>query len=105
MLRVRGTTKPFVLVTLATVIVLVIGDGQAWSFTDADLEFFERQVRPLLVARCYECHGPETDELKGGLRIDSRAAILTGGETGPAIVPGDPNSSLLIDAINYDTVV
>ena len=105
MLRVRCTTKPFVLVTLATVIVLVIGDGQAWSFTDADLEFFERQVRPLLVARCYECHGPETDELKGGLRIDSRAAILTGGETGPAIVPGDPNSSLLIDAINYGNVV
>lgn len=70
-------------------------------FREADLEFFEKQVRPLLARRCYECHGGHGKELKGGLRLDSRAAILTGGDTGPALVPGDEKASLLVDAINY----
>ncbi len=64
-------------------------------------EFFEKQVRPILVARCYECHGPEISNAKGGLRIDSRAALLKGGDTGAAIVPGNAKKSLLVDAINY----
>ncbi len=70
----------------------------------ADLEFFEKQVRPLLVARCYECHSADTKEPKGGLRLDSRAAALKGGDTGPAVVPGDAKESLLVDAINYGEI-
>jgi mono/diheme cytochrome c family protein len=62
-------------------------------------EFFEKSVRPLLSANCFECHGPKKQ--KGGLRLDSRAALLTGGDSGPAIVPGKPEASLLIMAINY----
>jgi len=65
----------------------------------AAVEFFEKQVRPILVARCSECHGAEKP--KGSLRLDSRAAILAGGDTGPAVVPGKPDESLLIDAIRY----
>ncbi|WP_406697046.1 PSD1 and planctomycete cytochrome C domain-containing protein [Singulisphaera sp. Ch08] len=65
----------------------------------AALEFFEKDVRPLLVARCQSCHGAEKQ--KGHLRLDSRDAILTGGDTGAAIVPGKSNESLLIEAINY----
>ncbi len=53
----------------------------------------------LLQARCVSCHGPEKQ--KGGLRLDSRASVLKGGETGPAVVPGDPEKSLLIRAVRH----
>jgi hypothetical protein len=62
-------------------------------------QFFEKNVRPLLAENCYSCHGDKKQ--KGGLRLDSLEAILKGGETGPAIVPGKPDESLLVDAINY----
>ncbi len=65
----------------------------------ANIEFFEKQVRPLLAARCHGCHGP--DKQKGNLRLDSRATVLAGGDTGPAVVPGKPEESLLVDAIRY----
>ncbi len=81
-----------------------LGEGVADKspkFSDEAIEFFERDVRPLLVRRCYSCHGPDAKEVKGGLRLDSRAAVLAGGDTGPAIVPRDAKKSLLIDAINY----
>ncbi|MDR3638836.1 MAG: DUF1549 domain-containing protein, partial [Isosphaeraceae bacterium] len=65
----------------------------------ADLEFFEREVRPILSARCQKCHGGEAQ--KGGLRLDSRSSVIEGGSTGPAVVPGKPEESLLVDAINY----
>ncbi|MCI0360821.1 MAG: DUF1549 domain-containing protein, partial [Planctomycetaceae bacterium] len=68
---------------------------------ESALEFFEKQVRPILVARCYECHSGKVDKPKGGLRLDSLAAVKKGGDTGPAIVPGKPQESLLVDAINY----
>lgn len=68
---------------------------------EAALEFFEREVRPILVKRCYECHSGNARRLEGGLRLDSRAASLKGGDTGPAVVPGKLKESLLIDAINY----
>lgn len=63
------------------------------------LEYFETHVRPLLVERCHDCHGPDSDE--AGLRLDSREALLRGGDTGPALVPGRPEQSRLIEAISY----
>jgi cytochrome c553 len=72
---------------------LVHGEGPAQS------DFFEQSVRPVLAAHCVECHGPKKQ--KGGLRLDSRAAMLAGGDSGPAIVPGHPETSLLVAAINY----
>jgi cytochrome c553 len=65
----------------------------------AEMEFFEKSVRPVLVANCFECHGP--DKTKGRLRLDSRDMMMHGGESGPAIVPGNPKGSLLIQAIHY----
>src|SRR4051812_14612830 len=62
--------------------------------TSAD--YFETRVRPVLAANCYDCH---TDERMGGLRVDSRESLLKGGRSGPAIVPGDPEQSLLIAAV------
>ena len=75
--------------------------ASAWAEDAAGLEFFEKQVRPLLVARCYECHSAQAKKVKGGLLLDSRAGLLKGGDTGPAVVPGKPKESLLIDAVNY----
>src|ERR1700682_1238697 len=63
-------------------------------------EFFEKEVRPLLVARCHQCHG-DLAKPKGKLRLTSHANILQGGETGPAVVPGKPAESLLIQALGY----
>lgn len=65
----------------------------------AGVEFFEKKVRPLLVARCQGCHGAEKQ--KGNLRLDSREAVLKGGDTAPAVVPHKPDESLLVDAIRY----
>src|SRR5262245_35274936 len=64
-------------------------------------EFFEKKIRPVLFERCYQCHSTGADKDKGGLRLDSRTAILKGGDSGPAIVPGDPEKSLLIEAIRH----
>src|SRR4051794_15518805 len=62
-------------------------------------EFFEAKIRPLLVERCEECHGAKKQ--KGGLRLDSRDGWQTGGDTGAALKPGDPEASLLIKAVRY----
>jgi len=63
------------------------------------LKFFENEVRPLLSNRCYECHGEKKQ--KGGLRMDHIAHIKAGGEAGPAVVPGNLDKSLIIEAIRY----
>jgi mono/diheme cytochrome c family protein len=65
--------------------------------TAAAAEFFEKEIRPILVGSCGQCHGAEKQ--RGELRLDSRQALLKGGETGPAIVPGNPEKSLLVLAV------
>jgi hypothetical protein len=64
-----------------------------------EARFFENQVRPVLADNCFRCHGAAKH--KGGLRLDSRAALLAGGDRGPAVVPGDPTKSLLIRALGH----
>jgi cytochrome c553 len=64
-------------------------------------DFFEKRVRPVLVARCFDCHGPDTEN-KAGLRLDSLAAMVRGGRSGPAIKPGNPDASLLVLAVRHD---
>src|SRR3954469_12515026 len=66
-----------------------------------DAEFFEKKIRPLLVENCYECHSAKSEELKGGLRLDTREGVLKGGETGAIIVGNDPEKSLIIQAVRY----
>ncbi len=66
-----------------------------------DGEFFEKKVRPILTEHCYECHSATSIKLQGGLRVDSRPALLKGGDTGPAIMPGKPESSLLIAVLSH----
>ncbi|MDB5313108.1 MAG: hypothetical protein JWO38_7310 [Gemmataceae bacterium] len=85
---------------VAAALVLVAPLGQRAGADDAGRaaeQFFERKVRPVLVEHCQKCHGPEKQ--KGGLRVDSRKALLTGGDLGPAVVPGDVEKSLLVKAV------
>jgi hypothetical protein len=65
------------------------------------LDFYEKKIRPVLAERCYTCHSARAEDVKGGLLLDSREAVLRGGQTGPAVVPGDPDRSPLIRAIRY----
>jgi hypothetical protein len=62
-------------------------------------QFFETRIRPILVENCHRCHGEKKQS--GGLRLDSAAGLLAGGESGPAVVPGEPAKSPLVEAINY----
>lgn len=65
-------------------------------------DFFEKKIRPLLSEKCFSCHGPDAKSVKGGLRMESRASLLQGGDTGPAITPGNPTESLLIQSVRYE---
>jgi hypothetical protein len=77
--------------------------AQPPEFSNEDIEFFEKRIRPVLVKRCWECHGADPAKLRGGLRLDSRQAILRGGETGPAAVVGDVMASLISEAIGFES--
>lgn len=68
------------------------------------LQFFEQKVRPLLVAKCFECHSSAAEKIKGGLLLDARDSLLSGGDNGPAIVAGKPAESLMIKAVHYSEV-
>ncbi|MFO0037116.1 MAG: DUF1549 domain-containing protein, partial [Planctomycetota bacterium] len=66
------------------------------------LEFFEAKIRPVLVEKCYQCHSEDAKQLGGGLRVDTRAGLLEGGDSGAAIEPGKPRDSLLLLALKYE---
>ncbi|MGZ5518357.1 MAG: PSD1 and planctomycete cytochrome C domain-containing protein, partial [Limisphaerales bacterium] len=82
-------------------IVLLLFIRVAIATQTDDLEFFEKRVRPVLVAHCYPCHSADAKKVKGGLKLDSRRDLLKGGENGPVIVPGNAESSPLIEAVRY----
>lgn len=93
---------PRVLKPAAICLVLLasIGQARAEDFDAAAIEFFETSVRPLLVERCHKCHGDIANP-KGGLKLTSRAAVLTGGDSGAAAIAGKAQESLLVEAIEY----
>ncbi|MEO6809347.1 MAG: DUF1549 domain-containing protein, partial [Isosphaeraceae bacterium] len=91
--------------SVLTVLALVIGPTgrPVLAVEEPSAEqarFFEAKVRPILVEHCFKCHGPKKQ--KSGLRLDSRASALLGGDTGPAVVPGKVEDSLLITAISHE---
>ena len=93
-------------IALAT-ITFGIGMGAIYISADetAKLEFFESRIRPVLINECYDCHSTESGKTKGGLLLDSRAAWQVGGESGPAILPGKPEESLVIKAISRSGII
>ncbi len=82
-------------------LTLLLQVTTAWAQTPdaASDDFFEKQIRPVLAARCWDCHGP--DQQESDLRLDSREALLDGGSRGAVVVPGMPEKSLLITVINH----
>ncbi len=84
-------------ITLAVLMSMLFASTSRAAEPDAAaVEFFEKKIRPLFVAHCIECHGKKEH---GGLLLDSREGWMTGGDSGPAVVPGDPEKSLLIRAV------
>ena len=104
-------------VTRVKVIILIAGwilsgglcIGAAVAASAADLpaanlegiDFFEKKIRPVLIEHCYKCHSTEAEKLKGGLLLDSRDSMVQGGDGGPALVPGQPEKSRIIQAVRY----
>lgn len=72
------------------------------QLTTKQLEFFENKIRPVLVDHCYQCHSTTGKSVKGGLILDNRQGWMTGGESGTAIAPGDPDDSILIQAVRHE---
>jgi hypothetical protein len=98
--RVPSLGRP----VLASLAVVLAGLGQAWGGDNPPVSpeaaaFFETSVRPILVEHCLKCHGDKKQS--GGLRLDARKPLLEGGDTGPAIVPGEPEKSLLVQAVRH----
>jgi len=92
--------------TVAILLVFLAAAAHAADLTPQklsanDIQFFETKVRPILVEKCYKCHSKEADKVRGGLMLDTREGLLHGGNTGPALVPGKPGDSLMIQAIGY----
>ena len=98
-LSLRSSTAFLAICALAS--ALRAAPPAAPTITAGDLAFFETKIRPLLIDRCYQCHSKEADKVRGGLLLDSREALIHGGNTGSAVVPGKPNESLLIKAVRY----
>ncbi len=88
---------------IVTTILIAASAASALRAADdaAGIEFFEKKIRPVLADNCYKCHSSTSEKVKGGLLLDTRDALLKGGDTGPAIVPGNPEKSLLIKAVRY----
>ncbi len=104
----RLSVTPFHRLPWGSRLLGVMLGGAAWSgavavegLDPAKVEFFEKKVRPVLVERCYECHSVASGKSKGGLLMDSREALLRGGDSGPGLKPGQPSDSLIITAVRY----
>ena len=87
--------------SLVAALILLAARAAAGESDGAGSQFFESKVRPLLAEHCYRCHSARAPKVKGGLRLDSREGLLQGGESGPALVPGHPEQSRLVEAVRY----
>jgi len=75
--------------------------AQEKPLTRAQVDFFEKKIRPVLVENCYKCHSAKSEKVKGELLLDTKASARKGGESGPAVVPRDLKKSLLIEAVRW----
>jgi len=87
--------------SLVCLVVLVSASRAEDGATKEGLAYFEQHIRPLLAQRCYTCHSTRSKKQEGGLLLDSRPGWAKGGEQGPAVIPGNPDASLLIRAVRY----
>src|SRR5262245_20730406 len=104
-----GTSGPLILYEeplMSRLVPVVVVALLAWTpgarCADAEgVAFFEKKIRPVLVEHCYACHSQGAAKLKAGLHLDHRDGLLKGGDSGPVVVPGQPDKSLLIEALRY----
>ena len=99
------TVRPALVGLLSLVLVVSTSAADKPTAKRKGLDFFESKIRPVLVRHCYQCHSAKAASikmLKGGLQVDTRAGIRKGGETGPAVIPGQPGKSLLVAALKHD---
>ncbi|MBM83899.1 MAG: hypothetical protein CMJ78_25365 [Planctomycetaceae bacterium] len=89
------------ILTLITLAVVLDGGRVTADDKASGADFFEKKIRPLLIKRCYECHSEKAGEQQGGLLLDRRSGWIKGGNTEEAILPAEPNESLLIKAVRY----
>ncbi len=82
-------------------LVALLAISPAPARADDGVAFFEKKIRPVLVEHCARCHSEKGKSPKGGLRVDTRAGLRKGGDSGPALVPGKPEQSLLVKALRY----
>jgi len=90
---------------LQVLALVALAWGRAWcepDITSSQRTFFETKIRPILAEHCYECHAVGAEKIGGKLLLDSPESLRRGGESGPALVPGDPGQSLLIQALRYE---
>src|SRR5688572_3057254 len=87
---------------LALSLLAAAASAAALEPTKDQVRYFEEKVRPILAENCYKCHGSEKQ--KGSLRLDLRDSALAGGESGPAIIPGKPDESALVEAIKWQAL-
>jgi len=73
------------------------------SLSDTEIEFFETKIRPVLVEHCHSCHSADSKIVRGGLLVDSRESLRLGGDSGPAVVPGDEEQSLILAALRHES--
>ena len=99
-LRVPTPLRLLSILSLALVLIPRASGEPATSSDDLRMKFFENRIRPLLVERCFECHAGDNTE--GGLRLDADSLTSKGGDSGPAVVAGQPEKSLLVAAIRYE---
>lgn len=102
----RRAPAAFPHIVLALAVATGLGVARAAAdepLAPAAVAFFETKIRPVLVERCYECHATDADVLQGGLLLDSREGVRAGGDSGPAVVPGEPGESVLLEALRYES--
>lgn len=86
--------KLLIIAGVATAVPLQADDREG-------LDFFRQRIRPLLVEHCYRCHSERAEKVEANLYLDSRDGVRKGGDQGPAVRPGEPDRSLLLDAVSY----
>ncbi|MFO0953013.1 MAG: c-type cytochrome domain-containing protein [Isosphaeraceae bacterium] len=97
--RIPRSRRPCAGLAALAVLAAVFGPAARGEDDTRRRTFFETKVRPVLAAHCYSCHGAAKQE--GGLRLDWRDAVLKGGDSGPAVEPGRPDESLVVQAVAH----
>lgn len=95
--------------TSIAILIAVLISGQPFAANrkppaEQKFDFFNRKIHPVLKQHCYKCHSATSKDVQGGLFLDTRDGLRKGGESGPAIVPGNVEKSLLIDALEHTTL-